>query len=298
MKLYQEIRKIIPNYIALTKPGIIWLLLVTTLPAMMLAANQIPSFELMFFTLFGGTLAAGGANSMNHYFDRDIDKLMSRTSNRPLPRKAMPDIHALIFGLLLSLIAITLLYYTINLLAAIITLFSIFFYAIIYTAYLKRRTIQNIVIGGAAGSTPPLIGWVAVNNEISIEAILLFLIVFYWTPAHFWALALLKEKDYSNAKVPMLPVVVGKKEACKLILLYSLALISISIIFGFIAQVSWIYFGLAIPINLIFLKYAIDLFKEYSDERAKKLFLFSILYLVLLFAGISLDVVFSNILIN
>ena len=294
MKNYQRFLQLLPSYVALTKPGIIWLLLVTTIPAMILAANELPEFQLMFYTIFGGSLAAGGANSMNHYLDRDIDKLMKRTSDRPLPKNILPEKHALILGITLSSIAVIQLYFTINMMAALITLFSIFFYAIIYTAYLKRRTIQNIVIGGAAGSTPPMIGWVAVQNQISLEAILLFLIVFYWTPAHFWALALLKEEDYSSAKVPMLPVVVGKIEACKLILLYAIALACISIIFGLITQLSLIYFGSAIFINLLFIKYAFELYKNYSDAQAKKLFLFSIIYLVALFLGIGVDVLLIN----
>jgi len=294
MKSYQRYLQLLPSYIALTKPGIIWLLLVTTIPAMILAANELPEFHLMFYTIFGGSLAAGGANSMNHYLDRDIDKLMKRTSDRPLPKNLLPEKHALILGITLSSIAVIQLYFTINMMAALITLFSIFFYAIIYTAYLKRRTVQNIVIGGAAGSTPPMIGWVAVQNQISLEAILLFLIVFYWTPAHFWALALLKEDDYSSAKVPMLPVVVGKIEACKLILLYAIALVCISIIFGLIAQLSLIYFGSAIFINALFIKYAFELYKNYSDIQAKKLFLFSIIYLVALFLGIGIDVLLIN----
>jgi protoheme IX farnesyltransferase len=298
MSLYKQTIKLIPSYIALTKPGIIWLLLVTTLPAMILAANQFPDFKLVCYTLIGGTLAAGGANSMNHYFDRDIDKIMIRTSNRPLPNNIFPDSHALILGILLSTIAIIFLYYTVNPLETFITFLSIFFYVVIYTSYLKRRTVQNIVIGGAAGSTPPMIGWIAVTNEISIESIMLFLIVFYWTPAHFWALSLLKEADYSKANVPMLPVVVGKQQACKMILLYSLALICISIIFGIIAQTSWIYFSIAMPINILLLKYSIVLLKEYSDQKARKLFLFSIAYLVFLFGGMAVDVLLSNLLFN
>ena len=294
MKNYQKLLKLIPSYVALTKPGIIWLLLVTTIPAMIIAANELPEFQLMFYTIFGGSLAAGGANAMNHYLDRDIDKIMKRTSNRPLPKNILPEKHALILGVILSVIAVVMLHYTINLMAAMITLFSIFFYAIIYTAYLKRRTVQNIVIGGAAGSTPPMIGWVAVQNQISLEAILLFLIVFYWTPAHFWALALLKEDDYSSAKIPMLPVVVGKIEACKLILLYAIALVCVSIIFGLIAQLNLIYFGSAMVINLLFIKYAFELYKKYSDAQAKKLFFFSIIYLVILFAGMGFDVLIIN----
>ncbi|MBR74143.1 MAG: protoheme IX farnesyltransferase [Dehalococcoidaceae bacterium] len=294
MENYQRYLKLIPSYIALTKPGIVWLLLVTTIPAMIIAANELPEFQLMFYTILGGSLAAGGANSMNHYLDRDIDKIMKRTSNRPLPKNVLPENHALILGIFLSVIAIILLYFTINMMAALITLFSIFFYAIIYTAYLKRRTVQNIVIGGAAGSTPPMIGWVAVQNQISLESVLLFLIVFYWTPAHFWALALLKEDDYSSAKVPMLPVVVGKFEACKLILLYALALACISIIFGLIVQLKYIYFVAAVPINFLLIKYAIELYKNYSDTQAKKLFFFSIIYLVILFAGMGIDVLLIN----
>ena len=294
MENYQRYLKLIPSYIALTKPGIVWLLLVTTIPAMIIAANELPEVQLMFYTILGGSLAAGGANSMNHYLDRDIDKIMKRTSDRPLPKNILPENHALILGIFLSVIAIILLYFTINMMAALITLFSIFFYAIIYTAYLKRRTVQNIVIGGAAGSTPPMIGWVAVQNQISLESILLFLIVFYWTPAHFWALALLKEDDYSSAKIPMLPVVVGKFEACKLILLYALALACISIIFGLIVQLNFIYFGAAVPINFLLIKYAIELYKSYSDAQAKKLFFFSIIYLVILFAGMGIDVLLIN----
>ncbi len=218
-------------YIALTKPRIIELLLVTTVPAMVLATREVPGIELghwgwlTFWTLIGGTLAAGSANAINCYLDRDIDELMTRTRRRPLPAHQVDPERAVVFGIVLGVISIALMSWTVNLVAAFLTLLAIAFYVIVYTLLLKRTTTQNIVIGGAAGALPPVIGWAAVTGSVGIPALLLFALVFYWTPPHFWALALRIRKDYAAAGVPMLPVVRGVPETARQIALYSVLLV-------------------------------------------------------------------------
>ncbi len=202
-------------YIALTKPRIIELLLVTTVPAMVLATRQVPDMQLgswtwlVLWTMVGGTLAAGSANSINCYLDRDIDLLMTRTRRRPLPAHEVDPDRAVVFGIILGVLSFALMAWFVNLLAAFLTLLAIAFYVVVYTMILKRTTPQNIVIGGAAGALPPVIGWAAVTGSVQLPAILLFFLVFYWTPPHFWALSLRIRKDYAAAGVPMLPVVRG-----------------------------------------------------------------------------------------
>ena len=218
-------------YIALSKPRIIWLLLVTTVPAMVLAERGWPSTWLIVATMIGGTLAAGGANAINQVADRDIDELMHRTSARPLPTGSLTPSRALAFGLALGAISAIWLTLTVNLLAALLALAALGFYVLVYSYYLKRNTTQNIVLGGAAGAAPPVIGWAAVTGEVGIEALFLFLIVFYWTPPHFWALALVLSDDYERAGVPMLPVVRGEAETKRQIVLYTLMLIGLTLAF-------------------------------------------------------------------
>jgi heme o synthase len=276
-------------YIALTKPNIIWLLLITTVPAMVVADGGWPGGGLVGATLLGGMLAAGGANAINQYADRDIDRLMHRTSERPLVRGAVPPRHAVVLGLVLSAISIAWLVATVNVLAAALAGAAIAFYVLAYTYYLKRTTTQNIVIGGAAGAAPPVIGWAAVTGSVEVEAALLFLVVFYWTPPHFWALSLLLKDDYARAGVPMLPVVKGEAETKKQILLYTLLLLPLTLIFGAVAELSWIYFATAVAGGAGFLWYVHGLRQRPGIEGARPLFRYSVLYLALLFASMAAD---------
>ena len=221
-------------YVALTKPRIIELLLVTTVPAMVLATREVPGMPILdwarltFWTLICGTLAAGSANAINQYLERDIDAHMARTRRRPLPANSVTPERAVVFGIVLGAVSVGLMAWTVNLLAAFLTLLAIGFYVVIYTILLKRSTAQNIVIGGAAGALPPVIGWAAVTGNVALPAVLLFLIVFYWTPPHFWALALRIRGDYAAAGVPMLPVVRGIAETSRQIGLYTVLLVALT----------------------------------------------------------------------
>ena len=219
------------NYVALTKPRIISLLLITALGGMFLAAKGVPHWTLILVVLGGGALASGGANALNHYMDRDIDEQMVRTRKRPLARGAVKPRNALIFGVALNLGAFALLFTYANLLSALLTLCATLFYIIIYTGLLKRSTPQNIVIGGAAGSIPPLVGWAAVTGNLGLPAFFLFAVIFFWTPPHFWALALLLKDDYARAGIPMLPVVAGVDKTKKQIFLYTLLVVALAIAF-------------------------------------------------------------------
>ena len=276
-------------YIALTKPRIIWLLLVTTVPAMVLAAEGWPSPWLIAATLIGGMLAAGGANAINQYADRDIDALMERTRERPLPMGVLEPAQALWFGLVLAVLSGVWLTLTVNILAAALAVGAFAFYVGIYTYYLKRSTVQNIVLGGAAGAAPPVIGWAAVTGELSITAVFMFLIVFYWTPPHFWALSLVLADDYRRAGVPMMPVVRGEAETKRQIGLYSLMLVPLALAFTLIAGLSAIYFGTAVVGGAIFLWLAWRLYRSSGKEGALALFHYSIGYLTLLFGAVAVD---------
>ncbi len=293
-------------YIALTKPRIIELLLVTTVPAMVLATRFVPGAGgsggtdwaawgvLVFWTMVGGTLAAGSANSINCYLDRDIDILMMRTRRRPLPAHQVEPERAVIFGIALGVISFVIMAWFVNLLAAFLTLLAIAFYVVIYTIILKRATPQNIVIGGAAGALPPVIGWVAVTGDIGIPALLLFAIVFYWTPPHFWALSLRIRKDYAAAGVPMLPVVKGIPETTRQIALYTVLLVAVSLMLWAVAPMGVIYLGAAVGLGAVFLWQAYGLWKRGSSEvdstaGAITLYKYSISYLSLLFAAVALD---------
>ena len=279
-------------YIALTKPRIIELLLVTTVPTMVLAHRGIPSPWLMAAVVVGGTLAAGGANAINMYVDRDIDDVMRRTRNRPLPRHAVGPRSALAFGIGLSVGAFAWLTVTVNLLSAVLALSATAFYVFVYTMWLKRSTPQNIVIGGAAGCVPVLVAWAAVTGEVGLPALVLFAIVFYWTPPHFWALALRYRGDYAAARVPMLPVVRGEAETARQIVLYTIALIAVSLLLLPAAGMGWIYLVAALVLGGIFLHAAIRLRTDAGSGRAAiRLFRYSISYLTLLFAAVAVDAV-------
>ncbi len=286
-------------YVALTKPRIIELLLITTVPAMVLATRELPGVNwvdwgwLVVWTLVGGTLAAGSANAINQYLDRDIDILMTRTRRRPLPAHAVEPEQAVVFGIILGVIAIGLLAYFVNLVAAFLTLLAIAFYVFVYTMLLKRTTTQNIVIGGAAGALPPVIGWAAVTGRVEVPALLLFALVFYWTPPHFWALSLRIAKDYAAAGVPMLPVVRGSAETTRQILLYTILLVAISLVFFAVARMGLIYLVAAVVMGAIFLFQAARLNRTVTAEGttagAIRLYKFSISYLTVLFAAVAVD---------
>ena len=260
-------------YIALTKPRIIELLLVTTVPAMVLATRWVPGLDwgtwgwLVVWTLIGGTLAAGSANSINCYLDRDIDELMTRTRRRPLPAHQVEPERAVIFGLVLGAISFVVMAWFVNLLAAFLTLLAIGFYVVVYTMLLKRSTPQNIVIGGAAGALPPLIGWVAVTGNIGIPALILFALVFYWTPPHFWALSLRIRKDYAAAGVPMLPVVKGIPETTRQIALYTVLMVAISLVLWPVAHMGLIYLGAAVGLGAVFIWQAYALWRQGASEE-------------------------------
>ncbi len=287
-------------YIALTKPRIIELLLVTTVPAMVLATRFVPGVDwaewgwLVVWTMIGGTLAAGSANAITCYLDRDIDGLMSRTRRRPLPAHEVEPERAVIFGIVLGVISFAVMAQFVNLLAAFLTLLAIAFYVVVYTMLLKRTTPQNIVIGGAAGALPPVIGWAAVTGNVGIPALILFAIVFYWTPPHFWALSLRIRKDYAAAGVPMLPVVKGIPETTRQIGLYTLLMVAISLLLWPVAQMGLIYLGAAVGLGAVFIHQAYRLWKRGASEEASTqgaiaLYRYSISYLSLLFLAIAVD---------
>jgi protoheme IX farnesyltransferase len=279
-------------YVALTKPRIIELLLVTTIPTMVLAAGGLPSPWLMAAVIVGGTLAAGGANAINMYVDRDIDDVMRRTRHRPLPRHAVEPRAALAFGIGLSVAAFAWLALAVNLLSAVLALSATAFYVFVYTLWLKRSTPQNIVIGGAAGCVPVLVAWASVTGEVGLPALVLFAIVFYWTPPHFWALALRYRGDYAAARVPMLPVVRGEAETARQIVLYTVALVAVSLLLFPAAGMGWIYLVAAVVLGLLYLWRAMRLQADATNGRAAiVLFRYSISYLTLLFAAVAIDAI-------
>jgi protoheme IX farnesyltransferase len=282
--------EIVRAYVALTKPRIIELLLVTTVPAMVLAADGWPSSLLVLYTLIGGTLAAGGANAINCYVDRDIDQVMGRTRKRPLPMHKVPASNALLFGILLGASAFSFLAVAVNTISAVLATCALLFYVFVYTLGMKRSTPQNIVIGGAAGAVPVLVGWSAVTGTVDLSALAMFGIVFYWTPPHFWALAMKYSDDYAAAKVPMMPVVYGAKETTRHILLYSFLLFAMCLALFSVARLGLIYLGSAVVLNGVFIAMGFSLYREPDTKKAWILFRYSILYLALLFAAIAIDV--------
>ena len=286
-----SLRDTITAYVRLTKPRIIVLLLITTIPAMMLAAQGIPSIGLMLATLVGGTVAAGSANAINMYLDRDIDEIMRRTRSRPLPSHAVTPDHALRFGFVLGAISYFFLSITVNVLAATLALSAIAFYVFVYTMWLKRTTTQNIVIGGAAGAVPALVGWAAVTGSLAAPAWILFAIIFVWTPPHFWALSIRFSGDYAAAGVPMLPVVKGEDETRRQIFLYSLVLFGTSLLLYPIGNMGQIYLATAIVLGGVFVYRALRLWREATSDRAWGMFKYSIVYLAALFGAVALDAI-------
>jgi len=288
---------VIADYVALTKPRIVELLLVTTVPAMMLAARGLPRLELLAATLVGGALAAGSANALNCYLDRDIDAVMRRTSQRPLTRAAIPPAHALLFGLVLGVVAVAGLWFTTNSLAALLALTAIAFYVLVYTGLLKRRTSSNIVWGGAAGCMPVLIGWAAVTGSLGWPPVVLFAIVFFWTPPHFWALAMQFRGDYAAAGVPMLPVVASAQVVAGRIIGYSWAMVATSLLLWPVAGTGPVYAAAAVILGVLFLKESYGLRQRVragAAPRPGRLFHWSISYLSLLFLAVGIDAIVQS----
>jgi len=276
-------------FIALTKPRIIELLLVTTVPTMIVAERGLPSIWLMIVTVVGGTLAAGGAHAINMVVDRDIDALMERTKNRPLVTGVISPTEAMVFAIGLEIFAFVFLWQLVNLLSACLAVSATLFYVFVYTLWLKRRTTRNIVIGGAAGAVPVLVGWSAVTNTLDWPPIVLFAIIFYWTPPHFWALAIKYKDDYEAAAVPMLPVEVDLQTVARRILMYTLLLWALTLVFGPVANLGFIYLITALVLGAVFTWFSVQVLRTGSSEVAMKLFSWSITYISLLFGAMALD---------
>ena len=284
-------KQIIGAYVKLSKPWIIVLLLVTTFAAMLIAQKGLPPLPLVFFTLVGGALSAAGASAINSYIDRDIDGLMSRTKNRPVVTHRIGADHALAYGIAAGVAAFVILALAANLLAAVLSMIGLLYYVFIYTNYLKRSTPHNIVIGGVAGAIPPLVGYAAVTGTVDVLALFLFLVIFYWTPPHTWALGLLIRTDYERVNIPMLPVVAGETETRKQILLYTLQLIAVTLLLFAFQMMGWIYLAAALLLNAMFLARALKLWRLPDTDKAlaKRLYKFSQSYLALLFLAMVLD---------
>jgi protoheme IX farnesyltransferase len=279
------------GFVALTKPRIIELLLVTTLPAMVVARRGLPSGWLILATLIGGTLSAGGANATNMYLDRDIDALMKRTSKRPLVTGIVSPAEALVFAVALQVVAFLVLWRFVNLISAVLALSAALFYVFVYTIGLKRRSSQNIVIGGAAGAVPVLIGWTAVTGRLAWTPIVLFALIVIWTPSHFWALAVKYRDDYATARVPMLPAVASFERVAREIILYSVALLGVSIAFAFVGHMGLVFWVVDIAAGLLYVANAVRLRLDGGTVKAAmRLFKYSISYLTLIFAAMAVDV--------
>jgi len=277
------------DYLALTKPRVIVLLELTTVASMVMAARGWPGWNLVIATVCGGWLAASGANAINCWFDRDIDARMGRTRARPLPSGRIDPRNALAFGVALGAVAFALLAVAVNLLAAALAMAALLFYVTVYTVWLKRSSMQNIVIGGAAGAIPPLVGWAAVQGHLDLTAVFLFAVVFYWTPPHFWALSLLVRADYERAHVPMLPVVAGDRETRQQILLYTVILTVVTVLPILTRSFGFVYAAGALALDAVLLVDAARVVREPSARSARRLFYHSLGYLALLFAAMALD---------
>jgi heme o synthase len=282
-------RASVRDYVTLTKPRIMTLLLLTGAAGMVVGAHGLPDAGTFAVAMSGLALACGGASALNHVLDRDIDRLMPRTGGRPVAGERIAPARALEFGLALSALSFVLLASLVNVLAAVLALVGNLFYVLVYTRWLKRSTPQNIVIGGAAGAMPPLVGWAAATGNLALPALLLFLIVFFWTPPHFWALALLIKRDYQAARIPMLPVVRGDSETARQIVWYSLVLFATTLLPFAWRTVGVVYLAAAVLLGAAFLRLAWRLRRETTPERARALFRFSLLYLALLFVAMAVD---------
>ena len=287
--LVSQIQSVLADYLTLTKPMIITLLLVTALGGMFLAEQGIPSGTLVLWVLMGGALVSGGANALNHYIERESDQKMTRTRHRPVASHRINPWHALAFGVLLNILGFAVLVAWVNLLSAALTVGATIFYILIYTVWLKKSTTQNIVIGGAAGAVPPLVGWAAVTGSLDLPAFYLFAIVFFWTPPHFWALALLIQKDYARANIPMLPVVKGVKETTWNIFLYSVLLVALTLVFFTTQAVEWVYLASAGGLGAILIYMTWKLWRNEGATSARGVYLYSLLYLAGLFVAVMVD---------
>jgi heme o synthase len=287
-------RASIGAYVRLTKPRVIELLLVTSVPPMLLAAGGFPAARLLVAVLVGGALAAGGANTINCWVERDSDQLMHRTKGRPLPAGELVPSHALTFGIALNVVAFAYLAVAANLLAACLTISATLFYVFVYTIWLKPRTPQNIVIGGAAGAVPVLVGWAAVKGDLAAPAWILFAVVFFWTPAHFWALAVKYRADYERAGIPMLPVVRGVAATGRQITLYAAITAAVTLTLGLSISVSIAYVVVAAILGGVFVAQAVHLARHSSPAAAMRFFGFSNVYLLLVFAAVAADALITR----
>ena len=284
-----EVRSTARAYATLAKPGIIWLLLVTTVPAMVMAEGGWPGLDLVVLVLLGGVLTSGGANALNQWYDRDIDAVMHRTRGRPIPQGRVSPGRALAFGVGLAAVGGVQLALTVNVLSAGLALAAVAFYVFVYTVWLKRSTPQNIVIGGAAGSVPPLVGWAAVQNDLGVTPLMLFLVIFLWTPPHFWALALRYKNDYARAQVPMLPVVRGAAATKRQIVLYAVVLTAVSALLVPFGDAGWLYLGVALTLGAGFVGATGLLWRGRVSPMT--VFFVSIVYLPVLFIVAGVDAV-------
>ncbi len=285
---------LLKDYISLTKPGVISLLILTTITSMYITPAGIPELSLVLWTTIGGWLMASGSHAINCYLDKDIDINMGRTSRRPIPSGRIPAWHALALGVALGVVAFAILAIFVNMLAALLALAGFLYYVFIYTIWLKRTSKHNIVIGGGAGAFPPLVGWAAVTGSLAPEALLLWLIVFFWTPPHFWALAIIREKDYARAGVPMLPVVEGDVETRRQIVLYTMYMLALTALPPLLGMLGWSYLLMAAVFGGLFLHYALKLRRDGTTTTAWALYKYSLLYLALLFVAMVVDrVVFA-----
>ncbi|NLD75482.1 MAG: protoheme IX farnesyltransferase [Acidimicrobiales bacterium] len=288
-------RQRVAGFIALTKPRIIELLLITTVPTQIVAARGMPSGWLMLNTVIGGTLAAGGANAVNMYVDRDIDKVMKRTQGRPLVTGVVAPREALVFAVAIEIVAFAWLWYWVNLLSAVLGVAACLFYVFIYTLWLKRTSKSNIVIGGAAGAAPVLIGWSSVTNSLDWAPVVLFAVMFYWTPPHFWALAIKYKDDYASVDVPMLPSVASLKTTAGRILVYTVILWGLSILFSPVGEMGAVYLVSALVLGGVFTAMAVKLWLDPTTKRAMQIFTYSITYITLLFGAMAVDQFVANV---
>ena len=277
-----EIQQYIKDYTTLTKPKVNLLLVITALSAIFLASENLPSIQVLLAVIVGGTFASGGAGAINHSIDKDIDNTMKRTSKRPVAGERISKSNALIFGILLNVASFIILTVLTNVLAAIMAISGTLFYVVIYSMWLKKKTFHNIVIGGAAGCFPPLVGWSAVTGDLSLSAWYLFAIIFFWTPPHFWALAMLMKDDYSKAEIPMLPSVVGIEATFKPMTLHTITLILLTLVMTFVNnKLSYIYFLSCSVIGIYYLYLTYKLYKDYDRQNNLKIYKFSLLYMML-----------------
>jgi len=282
------VRQVVADYFDLTKPRVQSLLLLTTVTTMYVAGD--PTLATVLLTCLGGALSAGGAGAINHYLDRDIDALMSRTADRPVPSGRVAPKAALAYGVGLGTASFALLALTVNVLAALLALSGLLGYVVVYTLWLKRTTPQNIVIGGAAGAVPPLVAWAATTGSLDWGALYLFAIVFYWTPPHFWALSLLMKDEYAKAGVPMLPVVRGEVETRRQIVLYAGLLVAVSVLPLAGGLFGWVYGAVAVGLGAAFVILAMILRRRAERRCALRVYLFSLAYLAILFGAMVVDV--------